>query len=562
MFFFGRRTHKQVPTLRTHQVMKYHQRSRLPILLTSTALVFCLLISVASLALLLLFDNIVEWKISESVKLQNESAVLNSWKSQNVVSKFSVFFYNLTNPTEMLAGEKPVLQAIGPYVYWQENEKVNISWTEVDGVPAISYFKRSTYKYDAKLSVGDPKNDVITSANLPILAISAASNAGRGPSLSTIEMVKFWTSPQIFTTQTVNGFLWGYFDTMLSLCKIFYPETCQTDHVGLLLNTNNTLKGPYIIDAGIKNSSNVGKFLSIKGNRKLNIWSTKRANEIRGTDGTRLAKGIQVGDLREIFVALLCQPIKITAKDFTHPSAFRDLKVMEMDLDSSKCLPGEAYCPNKASGPECPPRGLFDISQCSVHGDVAPPIFASMPHFLNSLENITTPFRGLRSADPRRDNFKLLVEPRTGIVVEAHIRLQVNAHIERSAHMADLYKNISDPMYLPMAWFENEIEGGTEALKLLYSAVYVQPDHIRLAIYVSFILSVTLFGIFSILNVILMLVRNSKCICSVFRSRKQNPSVRHLLLDVPADSASDLFLKNNEDTVRSTVSPWNNLIRA
>lgn len=544
------------------QVMKYHRRSRLPILITSTALVFCFLISIASLALLLLFDNIVEWKISESVKLQNESAVLNSWKSQNVVSKFSVFFYNLTNPTEMLAGEKPVLQAIGPYVYWQENEKVNISWTEVDGVPAISYFKRSTYKYDAKLSVGDPKNDAITSANLPILAISAASNAGRGPSLSTIEMVKFWTSPQIFTTQTVHGFLWGYFDTMLSLCKIFYPETCQTDHVGLLLNTNNTLKGPYIIDAGIKNSSNVGKFLSIKGNRKLNIWSTKRANEIRGTDGTRLAKGIQVGDLREIFVALLCQPIKITAKDFTHPSAFQDLKVMEMDLDSSKCLPGEVYCPNKASGPECPPRGLFDISQCSVRGDVAPPIFASMPHFLNSLENITTPFRGLRSADPRRDNFKLLVEPRTGIVVEAHIRLQVNAHIERSAHMADLYKNISDPMYLPMAWFENEIEGGPEALKLLYSAVYVQPDHIRLAIYVSFILAVTLFGIFSIVNVILMLVRNSKCICSVFRLRKQNPSVRHLLLDAPADSASDLFLKNNEDTVRSTVSPWNNLIRA
>ncbi|KAH9281359.1 Lysosome membrane protein 2 [Echinococcus granulosus] len=562
MFFFGRRTHKQVPTPRTHQVMKYHRRSRLPILITSTALVFCFLISIASLALLLLFDNIVEWKISESVKLQNESAVLNSWKSQNVVSKFSVFFYNLTNPTEMLAGEKPVLQAIGPYVYWQENEKVNISWTEVDGVPAISYFKRSTYKYDAKLSVGDPKNDAITSANLPILAISAASNAGRGPSLSTIEMVKFWTSPQIFTTQTVHGFLWGYFDTMLSLCKIFYPETCQTDHVGLLLNTNNTLKGPYIIDAGIKNSSNVGKFLSIKGNRKLNIWSTKRANEIRGTDGTRLAKGIQVGDLREIFVALLCQPIKITAKDFTHPSAFQDLKVMEMDLDSSKCLPGEVYCPNKASGPECPPRGLFDISQCSVRGDVAPPIFASMPHFLNSLENITTPFRGLRSADPRRDNFKLLVEPRTGIVVEAHIRLQVNAHIERSAHMADLYKNISDPMYLPMAWFENEIEGGPEALKLLYSAVYVQPDHIRLAIYVSFILAVTLFGIFSIVNVILMLVRNSKCICSVFRLRKQNPSVRHLLLDAPADSASDLFLKNNEDTVRSTVSPWNNLIRA
>ncbi|VDK35118.1 unnamed protein product [Taenia asiatica] len=523
------------------QRMKYHRRSRLPILLTSTALALCFLIGVASLALLLLFDNIVEWKISESVKLQNDSAALKSWKSNDVASKFSVFFYNLTNPTEMLAGEKPMLQAIGPYVYWQENEKVNISWTEIDGVPAISYFKRSTYKFDLALSVGDPQNDLITSANLPILAISAANNAGRGPSPSTIEMVKFWASPQIFTTQTVHGFLWGYFDTMLSLCKVFYPEMCRTDQVGLLLNTNNTLKGPYIIDAGIKNSSNVGKFLSIKGNRELNIWSTKQANKIRGTDGTRLAKGIHAGDLREVFVALLCQPIKVAAKAFTHPSAFQDLKVVEMDLDSSKYPPGEAYCPDKVSGPECPPRGLFDISQCSVRSDVAPPIFASMPHFLNSLENLTAPFRGLRSADPRRDNFKLLVEPKTGIVVEAHIRLQVNAHIERSAHMADLYKNISDPMYLPIAWFENEIEGGSEALRLLHSAVYAQPGHVYMMIYISFILAAVLFGLLLVANVILVLARSSKCTCSVFRSRKQNPSVRHLLLEAPVDSASDLI---------------------
>lgn len=88
-----------------------------------------------------------------------------------------------------------------------------------------------------------------------------------------------------------------------------------------------------------------------------------------------------------------------------------------MDLDSSKYFPGEAYCPDKVSGPECPPRGLFDISQCSMRGDVAPPIFASMPHFLNSLENLTAPFRGLKSADPRRDNFKLLVEPVSQVVV-------------------------------------------------------------------------------------------------------------------------------------------------
>lgn len=46
---------------------------------------------------------------------------------------------------------------------------MNISWTEIEGIPAISYFKLSTYRFDPALSVGDPKTDKITTANLPIL---------------------------------------------------------------------------------------------------------------------------------------------------------------------------------------------------------------------------------------------------------------------------------------------------------------------------------------------------------------------------------------------------------
>ncbi|VDN97586.1 unnamed protein product [Rodentolepis nana] len=182
----------------------------------------------------LLFESIVDAKISESIKLYNGSEAFKRWKAKSSPSKFAVYLYNLTNSNQVLAGGRPNLTVIGPYVYWKEDEKLNISWTSVDGSPAISYFKRSIYMFDPKLSSGDPKSDKIISANLPILAISAANNAGRGPSADTIEMMKFFTSPKIFTKQSVDAFLWGYEDTTLSMCKLFLPQICKNDRVGLL----------------------------------------------------------------------------------------------------------------------------------------------------------------------------------------------------------------------------------------------------------------------------------------------------------------------------------------
>ncbi|KAM7538651.1 hypothetical protein Aperf_G00000047243 [Anoplocephala perfoliata] len=527
--------------------------------LTWIAVALCFLTALTSFLILLHFERIVDEKISESVKLQNESATFKSWKSKSSASKFIAYFYNLTNPYQVLAGDRPNLNVVGPYVYWQEDEKLNISWTTIDDLPAISYYKRSTYKFDPELSVGNPKSDRIISANLPILALSAASNAGRGPGATTIELIKFLTSPEIFTTQSVNGFLWGYVDSTMSLCNTFYPQTCPSDRIGLLINSNNTVKGPFIIDAGIKNASNTGNFFSITGKRSLSIWSTERANEIHGTDGSRLAYGIKLSDPREVFATLLCQPIKLTAKNISRPKTFDQLEVMEMDLVTNTRTAEETYCPVRASGPACPPKGFFDISQCAVTGDVSPPVFASLPYFFDFSKNITGGPKSVHNNDQIRNEFRLLAEPKTGIVVEAHLRLQINAHIQRSAHMTDLYRNISDPMYLPIAWFENDIEGGEEELRALYESIYIRPARIRLALLVCLISSVTITLLLLIEFAILMKFLKVRRTCCNIWPHKQNPSVKHLLLDPCADSASDLFLKNN-DTVRSAISPWSYLI--
>ena len=39
------------------------------------------------------------------------------WRKPLTNPQLKVYFFNVTNPTDFLRGEKPILKEIGPYVY-------------------------------------------------------------------------------------------------------------------------------------------------------------------------------------------------------------------------------------------------------------------------------------------------------------------------------------------------------------------------------------------------------------------------------------------------------------
>ncbi|VDD82873.1 unnamed protein product [Mesocestoides corti] len=228
----------------------------------------------------------------------------------------------------------------------------------------------------------------------------------------------------------------------------------------------------------------------------MDIWSTKEANTIKGTDGSRLPRGLRLGDLKEVFVPMLCRPLKMTAKGFTHPSLYDRLKVLEFQPDASTFNGShETYCPITVSGPPCPPAGLFDISQCSLPGQISPPIYASMPHFLHGHADLRAPFKGLRKANPR-------IDTKTGISVEAQLRLQINAYIERTPDLADVFLNVTDRVYLPIAWFEKNEGGSVDTLEVLHHSLEIQPEQIRQILYIVFFCSAAFFVLFTIGSVV------------------------------------------------------------
>lgn len=65
----------------------------------------------------------------------------------------------MTNPEEVLQGEKFKLESVGPYVFRQRERKINLTFSEDQ--TKYSYYHWVTYTFEAELSVGGENDTVV-----------------------------------------------------------------------------------------------------------------------------------------------------------------------------------------------------------------------------------------------------------------------------------------------------------------------------------------------------------------------------------------------------------------
>lgn len=75
-----------------------------------------------------------------------------------------VYIFNVTNPDGFLAGEKPRLAEVGPFVYREDMEKVNIQFHDNY---TVSFQHKKILKFVPEMSVD--KNLKIVIPNIPLL---------------------------------------------------------------------------------------------------------------------------------------------------------------------------------------------------------------------------------------------------------------------------------------------------------------------------------------------------------------------------------------------------------
>ncbi|GBP24862.1 Platelet glycoprotein 4 [Eumeta japonica] len=117
--------------------------------------------------------------------------------------------------------------------------------------------------------------------------------------------------------------------------------------------------------------------------------------------------------------------------------------------DPSRRRSNQCFC--EIDSGTCPPRGVINITACSMGGSM----LVSFPHFHLGDEKLTEDIIGLRPDQYTADNF-IDIHPTLGIVLNGKTSLQINIQVKKTPQFT-AFKFLKQDLILPVAWLEMQI---------------------------------------------------------------------------------------------------------
>ncbi|XP_067894635.1 lysosome membrane protein 2-like [Heterodontus francisci] len=390
---------------------------------TYTIGILSIILLIVSIALLVtnVFLNVVENYVKKEVQLRNGTTAYETWKNPPPPIYMQFYFFNVTNPDEVLNGGKPFLEEKGPYTYREYQPKENVTF--VDDGEMVSAMTSKTYVFVPELSKGDPETDLIRTVNIPIVTVM---NMARYSNIQILllEALLMVKKEGLFTTRTVHELLWGYKDPVLEALQIFKKDI--DDYFGLYYNMNGTADGDYVFLTGKENYKNFTRIVKWRGNISLDWWTTDTCNMINGTDGTSFHPLINKNETLLFFSSDLCRSLYATfEKELSVKGVpvFRFLLPSEIFANSSDNPANSGFC---VPAGNCLGSGVLNVSTCRQGA----PIILSSPHFYQADQKYIDDIEGMHPDKANHETF-LDINPLTGLLVRAAKRVQINVYIEK-----------------------------------------------------------------------------------------------------------------------------------
>ncbi|PAV80032.1 hypothetical protein WR25_23005 [Diploscapter pachys] len=360
------------------------------------------------------------------------------WANPPYIFKFRVWVYSVKNPDQIMAGAKPELSQMGPYTFDKKME--NRVVTSGNGTVTFKRIAVYTFNESDSCQTCILGNRVWIPNMVYQKFVEAASTNDLKMAASTL------ISQTAFLAVEVGELLFeGYKDPFLDkICEIFLMNfVCESildlpDRIGLFFEANNTGRGTYEVKDGTSRAEDLGKLVSYDGRNMTEAgwWSDENARILRGTEGSLFPPFIQKTDRIYVFVIELCRSIwlEFDKEVVVHGINAYRVKMPEEVMDSSReenkgfCNPTEKILfPSQNETEEhCLPKGLLEVSKCQRSN---PPIVISMPNFLYADDEVKNSIIGLNKSDPITDSIYVDIEPRTGVVLYAQRRSQVNVEL-------------------------------------------------------------------------------------------------------------------------------------
>eukprot|EP00736_Rhodelphis_marinus_P004749 Rmarinus@m.23516 len=409
---------------------------------------------------------------------EDDDGGFSSWESntdEDDAERFhSIYYFHIMNPEEMLQGETPVVQEIGPWAYRSYNIKHDWFWNEDKS--EIEFYEQKYFVFDPDNSFpGASEDDVVTTWDLSLFGLKWGLVAELGWGVASKQLMTSlmdaagYETP--FVTRSVKELVYGYFDdpilTAAAAVLGQFDMELDSRYPGIFSNFSTyeetvRRRGPSRMYTGKGNMLHAREMIKWENMTLLNvcpsapplendtnpdtgermiascpvfqhewteeeawahgyypIWATDHANGIRGTDVNQFHRDFNE-DAVEVFIDDIYRSATLE-RQFTYD--FKGVKIHryqipDWEMYNSSCNPdnNDYY--------SWGPSGFLNFS--TVAGM---PLFASKPHWFDASPHILEEVRGLK---PNRHlhEVEIDIEPRLGTVVRGRKRLQLSTYID------------------------------------------------------------------------------------------------------------------------------------
>uniref|UniRef100_H2VEP6 Scavenger receptor class B member 1 n=1 Tax=Takifugu rubripes TaxID=31033 RepID=H2VEP6_TAKRU len=362
------------------------------------------------------------------------------WRDVPVPFFMSVYFFHVLNPKEILAGEKPMVEQRGPYVYRKRIQKDNITFHPNS---TVSYKEYRSYYFEPSMSVGN-ESDVLTIPNMLVLGAAVMLESLSVPVRMIISMAFKTFDEGPFLTKTVGELMWGYDSKLVNFLNKYLPGMLPSSgKFGLFSEFNNSDTGLFTIHTGKDDIRNVHKVVSWNGLTELSYWRTPQCNMINGTAGQMWPPFMTEESTLPFYSPDACRSLELV---YQRSGKMKGIPLYRFVAPKTLFANGTDYSPNEGFCP-CRQSGLLNVSSCRQNS----PVFISHPHFFNADPVLLDYVHGL---SPNEEDHGLFIDihPLTGVPLNVSIRLQLNLYMKRVRGITETGK-ISE-VVMPMLWFE------------------------------------------------------------------------------------------------------------
>ncbi|XP_018321130.1 protein croquemort-like isoform X2 [Agrilus planipennis] len=384
-----------------------------------------------------MFDTLVQ----QLIAVAPSSEATRHWSKSAKPIPMYIYFFNWTNPEDIYnPNVKPRFEEVGPYVFREFKEKINVVFNENE---TVSYSSVSTYFEDTENSRNF--SDVITSINF---VAYAASKKLKEANFFQKKIFSLYLSSisSLYIRRTVKELLFeGFKDPLLdtfNLIPPFLTGTVAPDRFGWLYGTNGS-SGGNVFNMGVSKDQNYGRLYSWNYHT-TNPFYEGSCREIRGTAAELYAMNRQRNN-QYFFHYELCRSFSLAYERDEEINGINGYKyhLGPENFDNGTYAPENVcYCNG-----DCLPVGVMNLTACRQDS----PIFFSLPHFY---EADSYYLRALDGLNPRKDDheFSITLEPKTGVITNVAGRIQLNVLLEPDPNIW-FYQKVPKLMF-PIFWFQ------------------------------------------------------------------------------------------------------------